>query len=157
MTLVELMMTVGIIAVVALIAAPLMVQTARFYLLTRSKVLIQRDARGVMETITKSLRQARSSTIVLDRFDASQPYYSRLRFTTVNNAAYAYYQQGLSLYQVKDGVTRRLSENMRFVTFYFPKSSDLSIISVSLTFEKSTYQGRSKALHVASERVRVMN
>jgi hypothetical protein len=33
----------------------------------------------------------------------------------------------------------------------------MTIVSVSLTLEKAIYEGKTKALHVATERVRVMN
>ncbi|MBK9430360.1 MAG: prepilin-type N-terminal cleavage/methylation domain-containing protein [Elusimicrobia bacterium] len=156
-TLVELMMTASILALVALMAAPLMVQSTRFFLLTRAKVEIQRDARQVMETITKALRQAQSNTLVIDRADANQPFYSRLRFTTINGASHTFFQSGNQLRHTSSAGTKALSTNVRFMSFYFPRSNDMSIISVSLTFEKGTYEGKTKALHVASERVRVMN
>jgi hypothetical protein len=33
----------------------------------------------------------------------------------------------------------------------------MSILSMSMTLEESIYEGRKKALHVASERIRIMD
>ncbi len=43
------------------------------------------------------------------------------------------------------------------MAFTFPRSDQLSILSVSMTLQENIYQGRTKALHMASEQVQVMN
>ncbi len=156
-TLAELMMVVAVLAGVMMVAVPLLIHTGRFFWLNRTRVELQRAAREVMDTVTKNLRQAQSSTIVIDRLNVNQPYYSRLSFTTINGLSLTYVMNGTLLQEIRGGKARTLSDDARFVNFYLPKTSDMTIISVSLTFEKAIYQGKTKALHVASERVRVMN
>ena len=46
---------------------------------------------------------------------------------------------------------------LAYLAFTFPNTNDMTIVTVALTFEKDIYLGRSKALHMASEQVRVMN
>jgi hypothetical protein len=109
-----------------------------------------------MAIINRNLRQAQSNTIRIDQA-SGQPYYSRLSFTRVQGDAITYYQQGTSLIQEDSNISRTLSKNLRYLAFAFPRSDDLTIISVSITLEKSIYEGKTKALHMASEKVRVMN
>ena len=52
---------------------------------------------------------------------------------------------------------RQISDGLRYIAFTFPMSDDMGIVSVSLTMEKETFQGRSKAMHLAVEKIRVMN
>ncbi len=154
-TLIEMMIVVAIVGIIASVAPNMYKQVRRFFFLNTVKIELQRDARAVMYLVTKRLRQANSTTIVIDQV-TSQPYYSRLRFTDIDGVSITYYQSGKRLYMV-DTSTRILSENLRYMAFALPRSDDLGIVSVSFTLEKNLYEGRTKALHMASERVRVMN
>lgn len=150
-----MMITVSIVAMLIAMVAPLIIQTQRFFILNRARVNIQREARSAMTTISKNLRQAQSLTIRLDNA-TGQPYYSRIRFTTVDGRTLTYYQSGTNLYQIGTS-TSTLSTHVRFLNFFFPRSADMSILSMSMTLEESIYEGRKKALHVASERIRIMD
>ncbi len=154
-TLVELMIVVAIIGIISSLAPNLYKQVRKFFFLNSVRVELQRDARNVMYIVTRRLRQAQSATMTIDQ-DVNQPYYSRLNFTDINGDAYTYYQSGKSLYMI-DGSTRVLAKNLRYLSFALPRSDDLGIVSVSFTLEKAIYEGQTKALHMASERVRVMN
>lgn len=152
---VELMMATGIIGLIAMMSAPLLIHTQRFFLMNKARVEIQRDARSCMANITRRIRQARSSTVVISQMPG-QPNYSRIAFTDISNRPVMYYQSGSTLYEVS-GSTKTLSQNIRFMTFFFPRTDDMTIVSVSMTFEKRSFEGKTKALHVASERVRIMD
>ncbi|MBL8023165.1 MAG: hypothetical protein JNK54_02630 [Elusimicrobia bacterium] len=155
-TITETVITASILALLALIIAPLLVHSTRFFLLNRTRVDLQRDARASLSTITRTLRQADSTTLVIDQI-TGQPYYSRISFTDINGTDFVYFQNNTALMETRAGATRLLSSNLRFLNFYFPRSYDMAIVSVSMTLEKGIYENRTKALHVATERVRIMN
>jgi prepilin-type N-terminal cleavage/methylation domain-containing protein len=155
-TMVELMIVVAILGVVGLVAPRLVINTSRFFTMNNARVDLQRDARNAMSIMNRNLRQAQAATLVIDQI-SGQPYYSRLTFTKIDGKIISYFQDGDELMMVVNGNTNRLSDNLRYLAFALPKSDDLGIISVSVTFEKSIFEGRKKALHMASERVRVMN
>lgn len=155
-TLVETVITASILCMLALVIVPLLLHSTKFFLLNRTRVELQRDARAALAVITKSLRQAQSSTIVISQV-AGQPYYSQIAFTDVGGVSYVYRQTTTVLQETRGTTTRTLTDDLRFLNFYFPRSDDMTIVSVSLTLEKAIYEGKTKALHVATERVRVMN
>jgi hypothetical protein len=124
--------------------------------MNRTRVELQRDARAALAAVTKALRQASSSTIVINQ-GAGQPYYSQISFSDVGGVSYVYRQNGTLFEELRGAQSRTLTDDLRFLNFYFPRSDDMTIVSVSLTLEKAIYEGKTKALHVATERVRVMN
>jgi prepilin-type N-terminal cleavage/methylation domain-containing protein len=156
-TLMELMITVSILSIVFGITEPIFKQANRQFILNRTRVQLQQEARSVMYTITRSLRQAQSSTITITRANASQPFYSRISFTKEQGSTLIFQQEGVYLYQILGGSKRPLSSNLKYLAFTFPRTDDMGIISVSITLEKPIFEGRTKALHMASERVQVMN
>jgi len=150
------MIVVSILGILVMIAPNLYKQIRRFFFLSNARVELQREARSNMELITRRLRQARSTTLVMDQA-SGQPYYSRIAFTDIDSKTDIYYQSGKSLVMSVNGSTRTLTSNLRYLSFALPRSDDMTIVSVSLTLEKATYEGQTKALHVASEKVRLMN
>ena len=161
-TLTEMMIVVAIMSVVFVIAAPLLLQVNRTFIMNRTRVELQQEARAVMYVVTRNLRQAQNGTITIDRANTNQPFYSRITFTKVAattgvSPTLVFQQEGTSLYQVINSVKRPLSKNLKYLAFSFPRSDDMGIISVSFTLEKSIFEGRKKAFHMASEKVRVMN
>lgn len=155
-TLVETVVTAAVLSLLALIIAPLLVHSTRFFLLNRTRVELQRDARACLAILTRNLRQASSSTITISQ-TTGQPYYSQISFTDVNGISYVYAQNGTLLRETRGIKITTLSDDLRFLNFYFPRSDDMTIVSVSLTLEKAIFEGRTKALHVATEKVRVMD
>lgn len=161
-TLTEMMFVVAIMSVVFVIAAPMLLQVNRTFIMNRTRVELQQEARTIMYVITRNLRQAQNGTIAIDRANTNQPFYSRIIFTKVAatqgvSPTLVFQQEGTNLYQVINSVRRPLSKNLKYLAFSFPRSDDMGIISVSFTLEKAIFEGRKKALHMASEKVRVMN
>jgi prepilin-type N-terminal cleavage/methylation domain-containing protein len=155
-SLAEMMLAVAIIGILATVGARLMLQANRYFILTNTRTDLQREARDLMAVINRNLRQARADSITIDTVPG-QPFYSRLTFTKVQGTTMTFYLTGTSLIQAVGPKTRILTKNVKHLAFTFPRSDDLSIVSVSVTLEKGIYQGRTKALHMASEKVRVMN
>lgn len=156
-TLIEAMLTVAVVGILATMSAQMLLQINRYFIMSRTRLDLQREARGVMYIITRELRQAQTSTILIDRAAANQPFYSRLTFTKVQGTSMRFAQSGKDLVMTVGTKTKTLSPNVRYLAFSFPRSDQLSIVSVSLTLEAAIYQGRTKALHMASEKVQVMN
>ena len=150
------MIVVTILGIAVMFAPDLFKQVRRFFFMSSARIEIQRDARKSIDLITRRLRQAKSSTIVMDRL-TGQPYYSKLSFQDIDGISTIYYQNGKNLCMVVNGSTTTLSPNLRYLAFALPRSDNMGIVSVSLTLEKTTYESRTKALHMASEKVRVMN
>lgn len=154
-TLMEMMIVVGVLGVIFSLGPNLFKQVRRFFFLNTVKTEIQREARSIMVIVTQQVRMAQSQTIVIDQV-AGQPYYSRLSFQDINGKYIRYYQTGKNFYMVDTG-THTLTGNLRYVAFAVPRSDDLGIVSVSFTLEKSIYEGQTKAIHMASQQVRIMN
>jgi prepilin-type N-terminal cleavage/methylation domain-containing protein len=155
-SLTEMMMAVAIIGILATVGARLMLQVNRYFIMTNTRTDLQREARDLMAVINRNLRQAQAASITIDTVPG-QPFYSRLTFTKIQGTTMTFYLTGTSLVQVTGAKNRVLTKNVKHLAFTFPRSDDLSIVSVSVTLEKGIYQGRTKALHMASEKVRVMN
>jgi prepilin-type N-terminal cleavage/methylation domain-containing protein len=154
-TLMEALMVAAIIGFVVLIGPKTMVALVKFYQLHFAKIEIQRDARAALDLINRFLRQAKSTSVIIDQA-TNQPPYSRISFQTIDGENMMYYQQGNTLYQVYRSTTV-IAKSLRYVAFTYPRSDDPTIISVAVTMEKATYQGGSKALELSIEKVRVMN
>jgi prepilin-type N-terminal cleavage/methylation domain-containing protein len=156
-TLAEVLVTVAILGIVAGMGANMLLQINRYFIMSRSRLELQREARAIMYVVTRSLRQGQSSTIVIDRLSASQPFYSRITFTKEQGTTMRFQQNGANLEQIVGTNTRILSKNLRYMAFTFPRSDDMGIVSVSMTLQQTIFEGRTKALHMASEKVQVMN
>lgn len=156
-TLIEIMITVAILGVIASIAPDMFVKFYDFFFLSEARTVIQRDTRAALDLMNRNLRQATETSITIDSA-TGQPPYSRVRFTKYGETTQrAYYQQGSQLMETAGTATKKVCDNLRYLSFTFPKSDDLGIISVSMTLEKIASKGQRKAIHVAIEKVRVMN
>ncbi len=155
-TLVEVMITVAIMSVVAALISPLLTNMTSFWRLTQARTVIERDARVSMDLMNRAIRQAQSSTIILSSYP-NEPPYSEISFTDIKGNLVSFYQQGNYLYEKFNTTVSMLTKNLEFVSFTFPDSSQTGILSVAMTTQKSTYLGRSKALELSIEEVRIMN
>jgi len=155
-TLVEILITIAIMGVLAMFGPTLMTQITKFFVLSRAKLDLQQQARAAMYIITRELRQAQSNTITVDEV-SGQPYYSRIKFTKVQGAVITINQSNNQLILTEGTDTSVLSKNLAYLAFTFPRSDDMTMISVSLTLEEQIYGGLLKALNMASEQVEVMN
>jgi len=155
-TLVELMIVVAILGVIATLGPNIFINITRFERLNSAQRETQRGARESLAQINRNIRQANSSTIVVSN-EPDQPPYSSVSFSLADGRSLKYYQSGKTLYVASQGSTTTLCGNLRHIAFSFPRSDDLKIMSISVTFEKDTYEGGSKALQMAIEKVRIMN
>lgn len=155
-TLVEVMIAVAILGIVFSIGPTLLTNLTRFSRLSRARLETQRNARDSLNQINQALRQASASSIVISN-EALQSPFSSIGFWTVDGRWLKFYQQGRDLMFVQNTSTRTVADGLRYIAFSNPRTDNSSIISVSVTFERDTYQGGSKALQMAIEKVRIMN
>ena len=155
-TLTEAMLVVAIMGMIAAVAPTLLIQSNRFMMLSRARADLQGQARGIMYIITRELRQAQSGTITIDQV-SGQPYYSRITFTKQQGTTMCFYQSGNKLMQQVGSNVHTFTTSLTYMAFSFPRSDNMSIVSVSMTLQQTIYQGQIKALHMASQQVRVMD
>lgn len=160
-TLVEVTMAAAILGLVFAMGSDLLVQITRFVRLHMAKAEIQRDARTSLDMIDRELREASASSVVIDQA-SGQPPYSRITFTRYKSdgstETISYYQKGTGLYlTVGSNNPIQLSNNLFYLAFSYPETDISTILSVSVTFQKATYGGQSKALQMAVETVRLMD
>lgn len=156
-SLTEMMLVVAILGILSTVGPLLITQTNKFFLMTTTKADLQKEARAAMYVINRALRQAQSNSITIDRLAAGQPFYSRITFTKIQGTTMSFHQNGNQLIMTQGTNIKILTKNVRYLAFNFPRSEDLTIVSIGMTLEKATYGGQTKALHMASEKVRVMN
>jgi len=156
-SLVELMIVVTMFGILTLSVSNLLVQIWRFYRITSAQKELQEEARTIMEIITRNLRNAYNSSIVISRYNNNQLPYSKIDFSTVDGHNVSYYLINRSLYQKIDNNTKVLSKSVKYFAVIFPRSDEMNIVSVALTLERDLYDLKKKALHMASEKVMVMN
>jgi prepilin-type N-terminal cleavage/methylation domain-containing protein len=162
-TLMEVMMVVAILGIVSSVAAGILLQANRYFIFTRTKGNLQRESRAAMYVITRELRQAQSNSIVIDRVSAKQPFYSRITYTKIGAATTTSFEQiGPKLLMVAgtcnvSACQKVLADDLLYFAVTFPQTDDMTIVSVSMTLQENIYQGQTRALHMASEKVQVMN
>lgn len=155
-TLIELMAVV-ISSILISVAIPLVRTMNENIMMSKTRLTLQQEARNVMAMLNRFLREARASSIVISRYNSLQPFCSYIKFTTIDSKTYELYQEGQNLVLKQGSMVNILSNDVRYLAFTFPDSSNMYIVSVSITFERLLFSGRKKAIHVASEKVRIMN
>lgn len=156
-TLTELMLVVIVASIIMVTVIPLVKTINENIMMSKTRLTLQQEARNIMSMLNRFLRNAKASSIVISRFDNQQPFCSYIRFTTIDSKTYEFYQNRKQLILKQSNMTRVLSNDLRYLAFIFPDSSNMSIISVSITLEKDLFGGRKKAIHVTSEKIRIMN
>lgn len=157
-TLVEMLLVTAIIGSIVMVGPKIVTNVTKIFILNKAKLELQEQARAIMYVITREIRQAQSSTIRITRQTNSQPFYSYITFRkTGSTTDLTFYQSGSNLIMLTGTKSTILSKNLAYLAFTFPRSDDMTIISVSMTLQQQIYGGAMKALHMASERIRVMN
>ncbi len=152
----EVMIVVLITATIASVGAPLMVRVLNFWRQTVARNDIERDVRSSLDMINRFLRQADRRTVLIDQV-SGQPPHSRIAFTTEKGQTLAFYQSGSKLYMKLGATTSLLSDRLGFLAFSYPRTDDVSIVSVAITMQAPTYLGGKKALQLSIAKVRIMN
>lgn len=157
-TIIELMINIVTMSILAFALGSVLFKWIQLWQLSSAKGEIQRDARTCISAVNKHLRQGTATSVVLDRYDANQPPYSMLSFEKDGNL-FRYYQDGRNFREFTEvsNSTRTLATSLRSVQFIYPETTDTSILNVSITFEKATFNRETKALQLSVQKVRIMN
>ncbi len=150
------MIATAIMGIVFVLGPRILTNITRFVQLNRARIETQRAARDTLNLVNQALRQATASTIIITN-ETSQPPCSAITFTTIDGRSLKFYQSGKVLSFVQNTATSTVVGGLRYIAFTYPRTDDDNILSVSVTFEQDTYQGGTKALQMAIEKVRVMN
>lgn len=158
---VEIMVTLTILAVLASVGPTLLTNMGRYWRVSMARANVQRSARNSLDMVNRNLRQATASSITITQ-RTSQPPYSWIQFridkgTGAAVGHYAFYQEGRYLYFMKNGATSTLADNLKYMAYTYPRTDTSGIVSVSMTFEEATFGNYRKALQLSIEKVRVMN
>lgn len=122
------------------------------------QIEIQREMRDVLGLITKDLRQAVASSVVIDSL-AGQPPYSRITFTK-GGTNFRYWQEGTALMFVRPTVgenPKRFSNLLVSMYFVYPNTGDTRFISVYICMEKTVSKTTVKRYETIVEKVEIMN
>lgn len=159
-SLVEVTVVVALVGILAMVAPRLFLQVTRYIRMSRAQYEIQRDSKTALAAINRALRQGKASTITITN-ESGQPPYSKITFekyvSDTSSRTMSFYQQGNTLYAMDEAGLRKVCGNLRYIAFTYPRTDDSYILSISITLEMATFQGRSKALQLAVEKVRIMN
>lgn len=155
-TLTELMLTVAVLGILFGIGPTLLVNLNNFFLMTTARNEIQRDARQSLDLINRFLRQAKYRTVRIDT-PGGGGVYSRIFFEMADGRTIQFYQSGNKLIQQMGSNATTISSNLAYIAFTFPRTDDPTIVSVSITMNKSIQLGRRKVLELTIQKVRVMN
>ena len=157
-TLIELMMVSAVLALLFSMGSSLLMKINTFLRVSVGKIETQRDVRNLLTMITSEIRLAKSSSIALSRNDNTQPPYSMIAFQKYQGDTLSFWQSGRSLVMQKNGGGATvLSKNIRSLMFSYPSTSDPSLLTVLLTVDKADGTGRTQALQLGGETVRVLN
>ncbi|MHB9155153.1 MAG: PulJ/GspJ family protein [Endomicrobiales bacterium] len=162
-TLTELLISIAVLGLLVSLAGTFLIGGIKFSRLSTAKGEIQRDVRSSIDIINRTLRQAQASTVTVTRFNGSQPPCSMIQFTHINGSDYRIYQlnnrfwMGVRPPAGASWNDHMTADNLRVLLFAYPRTDDDSIVSVSVCFEKATYQGASKTLQLSVEKIRIMN
>ena len=150
------MVVTAILGIIAMTVPQLIKNVTRVTRLNTARIETQRIARDALSRINQSLRQAKATSIVITQ-ETNQPPCSSITFQTSDGRTLKYFQSDKNLDFVQNSSTSTLATGIRYIAFTYPRTDDATILSVSITTEKDTYEGGSKALQMAIEKVRIMN
>ncbi len=155
-TITEMAVTVSILGLIAMMGALVLVQIQRFYMQNSAQLAMQGETRAAFDLMTRSLRQAQSSTIVIDNLAGEKPY-SRISFTKQSGVAVSFYAQEGVLYTSFGSNAKPLAKGISYAAFVFPRTDDAGLVSVALASARTPYAGGKKTLYMSVEKVRIQN
>ncbi|MHB2025211.1 MAG: prepilin-type N-terminal cleavage/methylation domain-containing protein [Elusimicrobiota bacterium] len=153
-TLVELMIVVVMLGIIGSTVATIMLKTIQAQEMANALNSIQQGAFTSFDVSTSLLRQASAASIVIDSVDASEPPWSRITFNEpATGKTISLYQKAQNFY-----INNVLAfNNLQRLGFYYPDTTSSNVIGISMTFSKSTGSGRSKAVQLFMQNVKIQN
>jgi len=155
-TLTEMMVTVAIMGILSTMGPTIFMNLHRFFLQHSARGEIQSEIRVIMDNMDRTIRQASAASVNVSQ-DTGSPPYSKISFTTIDGRSVVYKQSGRQLIQTIAGNTKALSKNIYYLAFTYPKTDTNTVVSISITLQKATFEGRTTAIQMAITKVRIMN
>ncbi len=145
-TLIEAAVIIGILAILFGFGPKLLILVSRGYYSNRTHIALQRDGQVAIDLISRELKEARVSTVVIDNA-TGEPLFSRVTFTKANGNVSSIYQQGALLNVDINGKSQMVTDALASLFFLFPDTSDLSTIHADLSLKKDAYKGEVKSFN----------
>lgn len=164
-TLMELLITIGIMSIVLLTVTKMFLGTWRLWKSNWTELRVQQGARTALERIALGLRHARPGSVTIDS-GVGEANYSRITFTHVNNETWQVYKEGWRLYvdlrsdPAVSGTISFLTDGVEAMQFAYPSFQDTSLVDIGITVSATPYQvrGTDKVIRVQlTQRVRLRN
>ncbi len=159
-------MGITIMGVVGMVFMQAQRYIVRFTLVTKAKQQTVQESRTALMVMQKLVQQGQASTFEIDQ-STGQPPYSRLYFkmTTAEGTVkeVKIYQLSKILYldYRDEGAAnwneKVLTSNVRFVSFFYTKTDDSRLLSISLTISQKTAENKETFLQMALQKVRIYN
>lgn len=151
-----MVITSAILGMIALVGAAVLMQIRRFYLQNSDQLSLQTQSRVAMNLMTRNLRQARASTVIIDSLSGEAPY-SRIAFTKQSGDAQAYYvAKGVLYSSSTTDLVRVMTQDVTFAAFGYPRTDDDAYLSVAFAVKKAMASHKEK-IYMWTEKVRVQN
>ncbi|MBI2915549.1 MAG: prepilin-type N-terminal cleavage/methylation domain-containing protein, partial [Elusimicrobia bacterium] len=120
-TLPELMITVAILGIFLVVASTILLNVVRFWKVQLARSRVQQNARSALDLISRDLRQATATTVLVSQ-RPNQPPYSWLTFQISKGTGtavgyYGFFQEGKNLNYMKGGSTNTVADNLKYVAF----------------------------------------
>ncbi len=141
-TLVELMIVVVIMGLLSTVIARFFMSSNLMWLFSSASIQSQQKARIARDNINSGLRQASAASVVITRYDSSQPPMSMISFVDARGNSMAFWQKDMGFYQgswITGTAGRTVTKgsyiipfNLQAVTFYYPNIKDTRRVSYSL-------------------------
>jgi prepilin-type N-terminal cleavage/methylation domain-containing protein len=155
-TLIEIMVVTTALGLFVALGANLVISLQNFYLKASAHGELQRDARTSMDLIFQKLKQAQSSTVVIDT-PPGQGHYSRISFKTVKNVPMQFYQNGNQLIMTTGNSHSIVCSNLFYLAFSLQSSYNPNLVDVTLTMSKRVQLGRNDILLMEFQPIQIMN
>ncbi len=147
-SLIEFIVVIVILGVIAGIGAPLMIETARGWLLNSQRKEMSESARIAIDRMIREIRQISSTTTITTANS------STFRFTDIDSNDITFDASGSTLRRTVGGTTNSLADNVDSLSFVYydangatittptvaPDETDIRRVEITLTFSLADTQ-----------------
>ena len=154
-TLIEVLIAVALLGVTTGVMTKVFLLSYQAWKWNFDSLILQRNIRTSMATITRSLREAKPGSVVISRWTATEPMYSQIAFLDGRGNGWIFRQTGNRIFAVMPppagltvSSTRMMASDIDAMTFTYPNFQDLSLIDVAITGRKVPYNPAPKPILV---------
>ncbi|MFB0526212.1 MAG: PilW family protein [bacterium] len=159
-TLIELMVVVGLLAVLGFGIVTFFTNTFRTWWQAGKQIEAQQKARVAMDEMTRFIRQARPVTgIVVSRWDVNEDFNTMITFTHIAGTTIQYYKSDRSLKRVVGGTTTdMIPEDLDSIYFVLDSTTNPTQVDISsFTVETPEIGGEQGSITFPRKRIFLRN